>query len=212
MPKKTKLEPALPLDGSAPASNVVEFGRIVKPAKRKAKPPARAASDEPWACEEVPSQDPVDAEAGEPGQLRTAAEVKRFVLAGHATVTLRSKKTGTRYTYAINQPKEGRGDKPAPHFVKVMYGPNNEDDYTFMGTLFEGGTVYRHGRKSKLPEGDVREQAFWYVWRRVCFNNVIPDDVEVWHEGRCCRCGRKLTVPASIASGIGPECAGKMEM
>jgi hypothetical protein len=34
--------------------------------------------------------------------------------------------------------------------------------------------------------------------------------VEFWHEGKCCRCGRKLTVPASIASGIGPECATKI--
>jgi hypothetical protein len=29
----------------------------------------------------------------------------------------------------------------------------------------------------------------------------------VWHEGRCGRCGRKLTVPESIESGFGPECA-----
>ena len=26
---------------------------------------------------------------------------------------------------------------------------------------------------------------------------------------RCCRCGRKLTVPASIHNGMGPECASK---
>ena len=31
--------------------------------------------------------------------------------------------------------------------------------------------------------------------------------LEVWHEGRCGRCNRALTVPESIASGIGPECA-----
>jgi len=30
--------------------------------------------------------------------------------------------------------------------------------------------------------------------------------LEIWHEGRCGRCNRKLTVPASIALGIGPEC------
>jgi Family of unknown function (DUF6011) len=210
MPKKTKLDPAVPLDGVHFAGNVVPL--TAKPAARRRKAAALAAS-EPWACEELPaSQDPEDAEAGEPGQLRTAAEVKRFVLAGHATITLRSKKTGTRYTFSINQAKVSRDSKPAPHFVKVMYGPDNTADYTFMGTLFDGGTVYRHGRNSKLPEGDVRERAFWYVWKRVCFNNTLPDDVEVWHEGRCCRCGRKLTVPASIASGIGPECAGKMEM
>lgn len=28
-------------------------------------------------------------------------------------------------------------------------------------------------------------------------------------EGRCCRCGRELTVPASIHAGMGPDCAQK---
>lgn len=28
-------------------------------------------------------------------------------------------------------------------------------------------------------------------------------------EGRCCRCGRELTVPASIHAGMGPDCAEK---
>jgi hypothetical protein len=28
-------------------------------------------------------------------------------------------------------------------------------------------------------------------------------------EGRCSRCGRTLTVPASLHHGMGPECAGK---
>lgn len=28
-------------------------------------------------------------------------------------------------------------------------------------------------------------------------------------EQNCARCGRRLTVPASIANGLGPECAGK---
>jgi hypothetical protein len=31
-------------------------------------------------------------------------------------------------------------------------------------------------------------------------------NLEIWHEGRCGRCGRKLTVPESIHNGYGPEC------
>ena len=36
----------------------------------------------------------------------------------------------------------------------------------------------------------------------------VPEQLEVWHEGRCGRCGRALTVPESIERGIGPECVG----
>jgi hypothetical protein len=35
---------------------------------------------------------------------------------------------------------------------------------------------------------------------------ILGATLEFWHEGRCGRCGRRLTVPDSIASGYGPEC------
>jgi hypothetical protein len=35
---------------------------------------------------------------------------------------------------------------------------------------------------------------------------VRMNAVEFWHEGKCGRCNRKLTVPSSIESGFGPEC------
>jgi hypothetical protein len=34
--------------------------------------------------------------------------------------------------------------------------------------------------------------------------------LEVWHEGRCAKCGLKLTVPQSIMTGFGPTCAKKL--
>jgi hypothetical protein len=39
----------------------------------------------------------------------------------------------------------------------------------------------------------------------------LPKGLKVHHEGRCCRCGRKLTVPESIETGLGPECASRLE-
>jgi hypothetical protein len=34
----------------------------------------------------------------------------------------------------------------------------------------------------------------------------LPECIEIWHEGKCGKCGRQLTVPSSIETGIGPEC------
>jgi len=39
---------------------------------------------------------------------------------------------------------------------------------------------------------------------------LIDKGFALHHEGKCGRCGRKLTVPLSIETGIGPECASKM--
>ena len=43
---------------------------------------------------------------------------------------------------------------------------------------------------------------------RFLFNHIddVPDNLRVYHEGKCCRCGRTLTTPESIKKGIGPEC------
>jgi hypothetical protein len=54
----------------------------------------------------------------------------------------------------------------------------------------------------------VKRHAFpWMWWRIVDKGLVLPADIEVWHEGNCRRCRRKLTVPASIELGLGPNCA-----
>ena len=57
------------------------------------------------------------------------------------------------------------------------------------------------------PSG-VSVQAFIWFLNRIEADKPT-DGFEFWHEGKCGRCGRKLTVPESIEAGIGPECAGK---
>ena len=31
----------------------------------------------------------------------------------------------------------------------------------------------------------------------------LPTFIEIWHEGKCGKCGRTLTVPDSIINGLG---------
>lgn len=144
-----------------------------------------------------------------PGDLRpdqapiAAQSVKDFALAGRAIFTVVSKKTGSRFTYKIRKSDDGK-----LHFVAVLTGPENTSDYTYLGTIF-GERDYRHGRKSRIGFDAPSAKAFEWFWNQaVRFGKL--DQVEIYHEGRCCRCGRALTVPESVAAGIGPECAGKL--
>jgi hypothetical protein len=129
-------------------------------------------------------------------------DARTFVRAGNAYLTLRSAKTGTRYTYRVRRKKE---DDRAPLFVSVLYGPNNETDYQYIGSVFDGFT-FRTTAASRLPSDATPVKAFGY-FARALQHDQIPDNLEVWHEGRCGRCGRTLTVPESIKTGLGPECA-----
>ena len=141
-------------------------------------------------------------------QIILAEDAHRFITGGKATFTAVSKGTGVRFTYQVKQ-----SDNPDLFFVAVLTGLDNESSYSYLGTLrreYAPGTsyVYKHGAKSKISADAPSAKAFAWTWANIK-QGRIPNTLEVWHEAKCARCGRKLTVPASIESGWGPECASR---
>lgn len=132
-----------------------------------------------------------------PGRLLTAEAAKIFTLGGNATLTLVSTVSGIRYTYKIRVSNDFR-----VHFVSVLYGSDNESDFAYIGMIKDD--VFVRTEKSTVRIDDKRYRAFSWFWDRL-ITGTLPDSVEVWHCGKCCRCGRKLTVPQSVKNGIGPE-------
>lgn len=123
---------------------------------------------------------------------------RKFILAGNAIITLRSEKTGTRYTFKVQKHKTAD-----LFFVKHLYGPDNLNDYAYLGIIKENG-MFSLSAKTAHMSGAAQYRAFQYMWSRLHIG--IANDLEIWHEGRCGRCNRTLTVPESIESGFGPEC------
>jgi len=132
----------------------------------------------------------------------------QFILAGKAVFTMVSLKSNKRFTYRIAKGK----DDTAPYFVSILTGPNNKTDYTYAGVIWpDNPFIYRHGKKSKVSFKAPSVAGLQWLLRQLEKDNKDNlAKVEVHHEGRCGRCGRKLTVPESIESGIGPECAAKL--
>jgi Family of unknown function (DUF6011) len=128
-------------------------------------------------------------------------DLDTFALAGHAIFTAHNPATGNRFTYKVSQ----CDDKPDLYFVGVLTGPDNTNDYQYLGTIRD--TQYTHGRKSRIGADAPSAKAFDWLWRH---RDRLPPSLDLHHEGRCCRCGRLLTVPESVTSGVGPECAKKM--
>lgn len=146
------------------------------------------------------------------GQLKTEAVIRDYLLAGRSTLTLVSTKTGERYTFAFKQPPR-QDTILKPTWVRLLSGPDNENDYEFLGTIWhreeEDSLSYSHSPKSRLSiDAPSVKVLRWFVQMLDRRNETALAQLEVWHEGRCGRCGRKLTVPASVARGFGPECAG----
>lgn len=152
-------------------------------------------------------------EADYSGRLESAQAVRDYVLAGSATLTIKSVATGARFTYHVrvnDKLKEGAPPPKGPWWVDLLVGPDNGADFVYLGQVFGDG-IYTHGRKSRIGSDAPGARAFAWLWRQVRAGE-LPSTVEVWHEGRCGRCNRKLTVPESIATGLGPICAGRMSV
>jgi hypothetical protein len=149
-----------------------------------------------------------------PAMITDAKDAFAFLMGGNATMTFVSKKTGTRYTFKIRKPEEGDA-----YFVSLLTGSDNQADYSYVGMLakqYVGSRndgsrmlMFRLTKKSKLNEESAPVKAFRWVFGALVAS-AMPPGTEIWHEGKCGRCGRALTVPSSLASGFGPECSQKM--
>jgi len=118
---------------------------------------------------------------------------------GYYTVDLGD---GTHVTLRLK--KDFRDDAPeSSRMIGYLSGPNNESMYTNFGCIDGTKTWYW---KSK----PVTERI------RAAVDILIGADTEqargfgmayAMASGRCARCGKTLTVPASIHAGLGPDCA-----
>jgi Family of unknown function (DUF6011) len=137
---------------------------------------------------------------------------KGFFTAGHAVFTVCSPK-GEHYTFKVNKSKDDPdSDRMPVHFVALLTGPDNDVDYSYLG-LYDSTKLIRMTKASKMDEGSTPVKVFRWAMRKVRDDKAgarLPEGYTIRHAGRCCRCGRTLTTPESVDSGIGPECAQKM--
>jgi hypothetical protein len=124
-----------------------------------------------------------------------------FILAGNSTVTFLNSMTGNRFTFKVK-----KSDKSDLYFVSVLTSP---DIFTYIGIIIPSGFSY--SKKSTINQNAQSVQVFKYVYSNLV-RNKLPEYIQIWHEGKCGRCNRTLTVPGSIITGIGPECSKKMNI
>lgn len=165
----------------------------------------------PMCIDEPPKDVAASSSAG--GSLVSWDTVTEYIFAGNARFTLVSRKTGSRFTYRMKVRKrdveDGLCDQSRAYFISLLRGQNNDRDYAYVGVVKWPGTLWltsasRMGRKAPAVIALV-----WFLDQVKLRNTGVLDELlEVWHDGRCGRCGRSLTVPSSVERGIGPECAG----
>lgn len=134
-----------------------------------------------------------------------------FILAGRAVFTLSGK--ASRFTYRVNrkdaEPGSRYGNQPT-FFVSLLNGPDNTSDYRYVGILDPATGHVRLTRNSKVGLDAPSVKALHWALPKIWAKAPMPPAFQIRHEGKCGRCGRALTVPESIDTGFGPECAGHL--
>lgn len=134
-----------------------------------------------------------------PGDLRvplTAENIAALTI-GMATCEMTD---GTHTTFKIRVRKDDAPWGAGQTQILYLAGPNNEESYRHLGVI-EGDTlVLRHPIHSARMRNALA----------ILINDRAAAGLG-WalEAGRCYRCGRLLTVPASLHAGLGPDCANK---
>ena len=143
-------------------------------------------------------------------KLTDPDQVADYILGGKGIATIRSEATGTRFTFKFGVPKNPTPGRKVPIFVKLLMSP---ETYQYVGCVWRedgGGLSYSHKCGGRVGEDAPSIKAFkWFL--KCIERRILPDQLSVYHEGVCGRCGRTLTVPESIENGMGPVCASIKE-
>jgi len=138
---------------------------------------------------------------------------KKFLKGGKAIFTVHNDKD-EHYTYKIQQ---ADFDNFQPYFIYYLTGPDNNSDYTYLGMVqFDKKPRVKLTNASKLDkEAKPYRVAVWAI-NLVLNGKEPPEGYGINHEGRCGRCGKKLTRPEGVDPegyryGFGPHCWTKIK-
>ena len=142
-----------------------------------------------------------------------------FVTAGRAIFTLSmpdafvAANSGCKDRYTFKVVHKPASEKwPEAFFVNLLSGPDNTSDYQPLGKLNPDTGAVRLVKSTKMTDASWPVRLVRRVFARLWADQgqAIEDaGFELRHAGRCGRCGRLLTVPESIETGLGPVCASK---
>lgn len=130
-------------------------------------------------------------------------DVRSFLLGGNAGFTLLQD-----------------GKNPISVKYRVVANENKSCYFIYTESKTSSKIVYQAYITSKdwvlhkakqVEDSDYNERAIKAIDWLLKHCDNLPDIVHVYHNGRCSKCGRKLTDLESLRTGLGPVCRSKVK-
>ena len=138
-------------------------------------------------------------------RLKTAQDIKNYIYGGNGIVTLKSSETGVQHTYVFAKPKN---PNVFPDDVIFVYALHDNIKMFYVGMVERG--EFRLTKSSRYRSDTEIVKGARYIMKMSEVPN-LNTPMELYHEGVCCFCGRKLKSKKSIETGIGPRCKHRLK-
>lgn len=129
-----------------------------------------------------------------------------YMLAGKSEFVLHSSKTNQDFTYRLTRKESEKDENKYIYFLNVKMG----HQWLYAGVLWYDDNTnsykFAQGRSGKIEASDINIKSLLFVMNKLQLEQ-IPLHCTVFHTGKCGVCGKKLTTPESILTGIGPTCS-----
>lgn len=125
--------------------------------------------------------------------------ITRYILGGKGVVTLKSH-TGVHHTYSFEAPAK-RDTNSDVMFIKTLVGGS---EWVYVGMY--KNKQFHLTKASKFQKDSAIVRGVYFILKLMHKPGYSDDRMHLYHMGVCSRCGKPLTNPESIETGIGPHC------
>lgn len=132
-----------------------------------------------------------------------------YMLAGKSEVAMKSVNTGKTLSFKITK-KESNKQNSSEYIYFINYIAGDRSVYAGVMAYKEDTDTFEFykGAKGNMDKDCIEIKGLLSVVNKLHKERYdLP--VEIYHCGRCGKCGKRLTVPESVLTGLGPECAKK---
>lgn len=134
-------------------------------------------------------------------RMLSAATIHNYIHAGKGEVTLASP-SGIAHSYLFSMP---RNASDFPEGTIFVYALHNDKKF-YIGMLTELNEFRLTARSYFNADTEVVRGAAYIAKMATCQDLVDTTSMQLYHSGKCCRCGRKLTSAKALECGMGRLC------
>lgn len=130
----------------------------------------------------------------------------KFMLAGKSEFILHSTKTNGDFKFKLDKKDSKYNAGEFVYFVFLKMG--RTDQYAGVMRFNPNSSEFEFKEKDGGPvkANSIEIRSLMFVINKL-YREEAVQYLEVYHVGKCGKCGKKLTTPESILTGLGPSCS-----